>query len=303
MSYSDEYVNILCFMWWGSEGVRDRSTKWNSSVMCHAMKTGFLQLSRLHILFSQESDLSSINMSLWVWEEKESVIKFLFSNLVRSHKRCGSKKFLFGQKTYDEDRKNWTISHNWIAGRSQWRKKKAKSINACMKMFYARLDIHSSVVVVQLCICVSSYSVNRLLNLLALPSLFVVVRLMALCKERYTWIWKTTTTMREKTKKNTKKYFFLIFRLNRKLCIFLCTKCTDAMHSSFLFLQTLARVYTQTAEIKNAFVFYRLCAPLNGWLYHMRTLDGKCKKEVERFKKYFGYECLEPMSRMCAQIT
>lgn len=216
MSYSDEYVNILCFMWWGSEGVRDRSTKWNSSVMCLAMKTGFLQLSRLHISFSQESDLSSINMSLGVWEEKESVIKFLFSNLVRSHKRCGSKKFLFGWKTYDEDRK---IERFHIIGllvvfsEEKKKNKKAKSINACMKMFYARLDIHSSVVVVQLCICVSSYSVNRLLNLLALPSLFVVVRLMALCKERYTWIWKTTTTTREKTKKKyekkTSSWFFV----------------------------------------------------------------------------------------------
>lgn len=63
-----------------------------------------------------------------------------------------------------------------------------------------------------------------------MPRLLVVVRLMALCNERYTW------SRRENNKKRGKKLsevFFLTFRLNRKLCIFLCTKCTDAMHSSF----------------------------------------------------------------------
>lgn len=52
---------------------------------------------------------------------------------------------------------------------SQQKIKQAKSITACIKMFYARLDIHRCVVSsAGLCICVSSYSVNRLLNLLAL---------------------------------------------------------------------------------------------------------------------------------------
>lgn len=92
---------------------------------------------------------------------------------------------------------------------------------------------------------------------------------------------------RGRTQKNNKKAknsqrLLLRFRLNRKLCIFLCTKCTDAMHSSFLFAVfflasfKLTQLHTSTAEnfcTKQkkpfCFVFYRLCAPLNGLLlYH-----------------------------------
>lgn len=83
---------------------------------------------------------------------------------------------------------------------------------------------------------------------------------------------------------NTKRteVFFLTFRLNRKLCIFLCTKCTDALDSSFLFT-TLDRVYTQAdlrkkKKRKNAFVFYRLCAPSNGLLYHMKMLGWEVRR-------------------------
>lgn len=57
---------------------------------------------------------------------------------------------------------------------------------------------------------------------------------MVLCKERYTWNRREKERHEKNTKKSSQRVFFLMFRLNRKLCIFLCTKCTDAMHSSFL---------------------------------------------------------------------
>lgn len=138
-----------------------------------------------------------------------------------------------------------------------------------------------------LCICVSSYSVNRLLNLLALQ-----VDVEGLCgsaSDGSCWTKDTLEAQRtrRRTQKNNKKAknsqrLLLRFRLNRKLCIFLCTKCTDAMHSSFLFAvffsllsnslshtQAQRRILHKTKKIPFCFVFYRLCAPLNGLLlYH-----------------------------------
>lgn len=137
-----------------------------------------------------------------------------------------------------------------------------------------------------LCICVSSYSVNRLLNLLALQ-----VDDEGLCgsaSDGSCWTKDTLEAqhMRGRTQKTTKKAknsqrLLLRFRLNRKLCIFLCTKCTDAMHSSFLcavFSSLLSNSLTTHKHSREfctkqkkpfCFVFYRLCAPLNGLLlYH-----------------------------------
>jgi hypothetical protein len=275
----------------GSVGVRQNpkhEVKFVSDVLM-AHENRFSQLSRPCISFSQESDSNSINtepkLSLppfgsWGGERigyQSFIFEFGYMRPARNS-FCGQKKNVRWRQ------KNWTISHNWIAGRFQWEGKKAKSINACRKMFYARLDIHSSVVVVQLCICVSSYSVNRLLNLLALPSLLVVVRLMALCKERYTWNRKTTTTTREKTKneKKTLKSLLLDFSSESEIMYIFMHKMHWCNEFFFSFsANSRSSLYTQTSTGFRVLSF--VCTI--EWLYHMRTLDGKCKKKLKDSKK------------------
>lgn len=63
---------------------------------------------------------------------------------------------------------------------------------------------------------------------------------------------KHTRERRKKTK-NSQRVFFLVFRLNRKLCIFLCTECTDAiLLSLFAFFLLFKKEKTSTAHKQNS---------------------------------------------------
>jgi hypothetical protein len=170
------------------------------------------------------------------------------------------------------------------------KEKKAKSINACRRNVLCS-SRHSSLLLclsLQLCVYAwSSYSVNRLLNLLALNALqtVVVVRLMALCKERYTWS-RARENERKKSKIKTLKSLLLDVSSESEIMYIFMHKMHWCNAFFFSFLQTLARVYTQTALLKwrrkkNAFVFYRLCAPLNrmdGYIIWERWMGSEKKK-------------------------
>lgn len=121
----------------------------------------------------------------------------------------------------------------------------------------------------------------------------VVVCLMALCKERNTWSQQT----REAVKKLS-KVFFLMVRLNRKLCIFLCTKCTDAFFfSAFLFFSSKSRSYThQQLFAKKCFrvLSFVCCAPLNA---DCCCIIWKCWIGSKKKTKKVALS-VEPMSRI-----
>lgn len=191
-------------------------------------------------------------------------------------------------------------------------------------MFYARLDIHRCVVSsAGLCICVSSYSVNRLLNLLALQ-----VDVEGLCgsaSDGSCWTKDTLEAQhtRGRAQKNNKKAknsqrLLLRFRLNRKLCIFLCTKCTDAMHSSFLFAvfflasfkltrytQAQPRIFAQNKKNLSASCFI-VC--VHHWMDCCYITHENVGWEVKRSSGWKRFEQVKSWLRvslepMCVQIT